>query len=83
MTNRALWKGLRVLGECDFDETDPNSRGPFVSIGNLEVIDGAVMEVYGETLEEARELAAEILAMISWTHPATAAEMKARSGDER
>jgi len=70
MTNKALWEGLRILGEHDFDENDPESRGPFVVLGNPEQVDGNVMDVYGETLEQARQFAAEILAMVSWTHPA-------------
>jgi len=60
---QAILKELKILSEHEYDPSDPGARGPYVCLGNLDMVDGVVMDVYGETLEQARATAQEIIAM--------------------
>jgi len=60
---QAVLKELKILSEHGYNPSDPDDRGPYVSVGNLSMVDGVVMDVYGETLEQARATAQEIIAM--------------------
>lgn len=56
-------KELKILSEHGHNPSDPDDRGPYVSLGNLGMVDGTVLDVYGETLEQARATANDLIAM--------------------
>lgn len=56
---------LVISSEHDYNDQDPDDRGPFVIIGAPGIIDGNVMEIYGESVEEARADAEKILAALA------------------
>jgi len=64
MVNNLLNGPYRIGGLVDYDDSDPNSRGPFVIIVS-DYVDGNVADVYGETIVKAEKMAKSIVGLLN------------------